>query len=217
VAQAADVSHQAAGVAAFDFDGTLVPGDSLPRYLSMLLGRERFARVMGRSMPAMLSAYRSGGRDNAKAALLARAVAGVPVVHAAQVGDRFAERLAGEIRPEMAERLAWHTREGHRTVLVSASLALYLEPFGKLAGFDDVIATKLEVGPEGLLTGKLLGENVRAAQKALLLGRLLGPEPVTVWAYGDSRGDREMLAMADHPTLLRRVGKRRQLSLLTRS
>jgi phosphatidylglycerophosphatase C len=68
-----------------------------------------------------------------------------------------------------------------------------------------------------LLTGRILGENVRAAQKALLLGRLLGNEPVTVWAYGDSRGDREMLAMADHPTLLRRVGKRRQLAILGRS
>jgi len=205
------------GLAAFDFDGTLVPGDSLPRYLSLLLGRDRFAGVLGRALPAMFSRYRSTGRDGAKAALLARAVAGVPVAHAAQVAERFASQLAGEIRPEMVERLAWHNREGHRTVLVSASLALYLEPFGRLTGFDHAIATKLEVGPEGLLTGRLLGENVRAAQKALLLGRLVGSEPVTLWAYGDSRGDREMLAMADHPTLLRRVGKRRQLALLSRS
>jgi HAD superfamily phosphoserine phosphatase-like hydrolase len=117
----------------------------------------------------------------------------------------------------MAERLAWHRDEGHRTIIVSASLALYLEPFGRLAGFDDVIATRLEVGPAELLTGRILGENVRAAQKALLLGRLLGSDPVTVWAYGDSRGDREMLAMADHPMLLKRVGRRRQLGVLGRT
>jgi len=211
------VTSRSSGVAAFDFDGTLVGGDSLPRYLSLLLGRDRFAGVLGRSVPAMLSSYRSGGRDAAKASLLARAVAGVPVMHAAEVGERFACQLAGEIRPEMVERLTWHDEEDHRTVVVSASLALYLEPFGRLAGFDDVIATRLEVGPEGLLTGRLLGENVRAGQKALLLGRLLGSEPVTVWAYGDSKGDKEMLAMADHPTLLRRVGRRRQLSLIGRS
>ena len=201
------------GVAAFDFDGTLVPGDSLPRYLSLLLGRDRFAAVLGRAVPAMLSGYRSGGRDAAKSALLSRAVAGVSAPLAAEVGERFASRLATEVRPEMAERLAWHRSEGHRVVLVSASLALYLEPFGTLIGFDDVIATRLEVGPAELLTGRLLGENVRAAQKALLLGRLIGSDPVTVWAYGDSRGDREMLAMADHPTLLqpgvaRRLGRR---------
>ena len=211
------MTSQPRGVAAFDFDGTLVAGDSMPRYLSLLLGRDRFASVLGRSVPAMFSGYRNGGRDAAKAALLARAVAGVPVSHAAEVGERLASRLAGEIRREMVDRLAWHAESGHRTVLVSASLALYLQPFGKLAGFDDVIATRLEVGPEGLLTGRLLGENVRAAQKALLLERLLGTEPTTVWAYGDSRGDREMLAMADHPTLLRRVGRRRQLSVIGRS
>lgn len=205
------------GVAAFDFDGTLVDGDSLPRYLSQLLGRRRFGAALGRSVPAMLSGYRGAGRDGAKAALLARSVAGVPVVHAANVGERFAAQLAGEIRPEMVDRLAWHHAAGHRTVLVSASLALYLEPFGKLAGFDDVICTRLEVGPEGLLTGRLRGENVRAEQKALQLGRLLGSEQVTVWAYGDSRGDREMLAMADHPTRVRRVGRRRQLGLNGRS
>ena len=165
----------------------------------------------------MFSGYRSGGRDSAKAALLESAVAGVPAARAVTVGERFASRLVGHIRPTMIERVAWHQEQGHRTVLVSASLAFYLEPFGELTGFDDVIATRLEVGPGELLTGRILGENVRAAQKALLLERLLGSEPATVWAYGDSRGDREMLAMADHPTLLRRVGRRRQLSILART
>ena len=211
------MSSEPRGVAAFDFDGTLVGGDSLPRYLSTLLGRDRFAGVLGRAAPAMFSGYRSGGRDGAKAALLARAVAGVLASRAAEVGERFGSRLVDDLRPEMAERLAWHQAQGHRTVLVSASLALYLEPFGKLVGFDDVIATQLEVGPSDLLTGRILGENVRAAQKALLLERLLGSDPATVWAYGDSRGDREMLAMADHPTLIRRVGRRRQLSILGRT
>jgi HAD superfamily hydrolase (TIGR01490 family) len=215
MASPADVSSER-GVAAFDFDGTLVPGDSLPRYLSLLLGRDRFGRALGRALPAMVSGYRSGGRDAAKSALLARAIAGTPATRAAEVGERFASQLTGEIRPPMMERLAWHQSQGHRTVLVSASLALYLQPFGELIGFDHVIATQLEVGPAGLLTGQLLGENVRAAQKALMLERLLGSDPVTVWAYGDSRGDREMLAMADHPTLLRRVGRRRQLTLIGR-
>jgi phosphatidylglycerophosphatase C len=52
------------------------------------------------------------------------------------------------------------------------------------------------------LTGRLDGPNVRAGQKALLLKEVLGPGPVELWAYGDSAGDREMLAMADHPTLV---------------
>jgi len=199
------------GLAAFDFDGTLVAGDSLPRFLSLLLGRRRFAAVLSASTPAMLTGYRVEGRDGAKAALLKRAVAGVEASTAAEVGQSFAKVLARQVRPVMSERLAWHRAEGHKLVLVSASLGLYLQPFGRLTGFDEVIATALEVGPDGLLTGRLLGANVRAAQKAVLLKELIGADAVTVWAYGDSRGDREMLAMADHPTLLARRLRKRDL------
>lgn len=199
------------GIAAFDFDGTLVAGDSLPRYLSRLLGRRRFASVLSSCGPSMVAAYRMGGRDEAKAVLLQRAVAGVDAARAAAVGESFSYVLAAQVRPAMARRVAWHRAEGHKLVLVSASLGLYLIPFGRLSGFDEVIATALEVGPDGRLTGHLDGANVRAAQKAVLLRELIGGEDTTVWAYGDSRGDREMLAMADHPTLLPRRLRRRHL------
>ena len=48
VAPAARCDAAGAGVAAFDFDGTLVPGDSLPRFLARLLGRAAFARALVR-------------------------------------------------------------------------------------------------------------------------------------------------------------------------
>jgi phosphatidylglycerophosphatase C len=202
VAPAAGVSIQR-GVAAFDFDGTLVPGDSLPRFLARLLGRSGFSCVLAQAAPAMLVGYRQTGRDGSKAALLRRALAGQDGSQVGRVGEEFGARLASRIRPEMATRLAWHRKQGHRQVLVSASLAVYLEPFGRVAGFDEVIATRLETGPDGRLTGRLDGPNVRARQKALLLRTALGPGPVEVWAYGDSAGDREMLQMADHPTRIR--------------
>ncbi len=201
------------GVAAFDFDGTLVPGDSLVRFLTRLLGRRRFTRVLAEAAPAMLAGYQREGRDGSKAALLARALAGQARRHVASVGQEFGAGLANRIRPEMATRLAWHRQQGHRQVLVSASLAVYLEPFGRLAGFDEVIATRLETGSDGLLTGRMDGPNVRAQQKALLLRAALGPGPVEVWAYGDSAGDREMLEMADHPThVTRRVLRRTRIA-----
>jgi HAD superfamily hydrolase (TIGR01490 family) len=191
-------------VAAFDFDGTLVSGDSLPRFLARLLGRARFSRVLSQASPAMLASYGRQGRDGSKAALLRRALGGQDPARVAEVGEAFGSRLADRVRPEMADRLAWHQDQGHRRVLVSASLAVYLEPFGRCTGFDQVIATRLEVGPDGLLTGRLDGPNVRAHQKALLLRELLGPGEVEMWAYGDSAGDREMLDMADHPTRVAR-------------
>jgi HAD superfamily hydrolase (TIGR01490 family) len=194
------------GLAAFDFDGTLVAGDSLSRFLAQVLGRAGFSRVLTLASPAMMAGYWRLGRDGSKAALLQQALAGRVAGEVTQAGEAFASLLAARVRPDMASRLAWHKDQGHRRVLVSAALAVYLEPFGRLAGFDEVIATRLETGPDGLLTGRLDGPNVRARQKAKLLGEILGPEPVEMWAYGDSAGDREMLEMADHPTRVTRRG-----------
>jgi HAD superfamily hydrolase (TIGR01490 family) len=210
VAPAAGVSTRR-GVAAFDFDGTLVPGDSLHRFLARLLGRTGFSCVLAQAAPAMLVGYRRTGRDGSKAALLQHALAGQAAGHVAAVGEEFGARLASRIRPEMVTRLVWHREQGHRQLLVSASLAVYLDPFGRAAGFDDVIATRLETGPDGLLTGRLDGPNVRARQKALMLREALGPVPLELWAYGDSAGDREMLQMADHPTRVRHPRLRRAI------
>jgi len=188
------------GVAAFDFDGTLVPGDSLPLFLARVLGRGPFTRALVRAGPAMLAAYRRGGRDEAKAALLTRTVAGLDPGRLAAAGEAFAVELVKRVRPAMNDWIRWHDRQGHRRILVSASLAVYLEPFGTLTGFEQVIATRLEIGAGGLLTGRLDGPNVRAEEKAVRLRQILGRGPVELWAYGDSAGDRQMLAMADHPT-----------------
>jgi phosphatidylglycerophosphatase C len=199
------MTAEARQVAAFDFDGTLVKGTSLPQYLTRLLGRGRFAAALLRAGPSMLAGYGRTGRDGSKSAFLLRALRGVPADHAVAIGEAFALELTERIRPEMMKSITWHDSLYHQRVLVSASLALYLEPFGRLNGFDHVIATRLEVGSDSRLTGRIDGRNVRAAQKALRLAQVLGPGPVEVWAYGDSRGDREMLAMAHHPVWLSEV------------
>jgi phosphatidylglycerophosphatase C len=190
------------GIAAFDFDGTIVPGDSLRGFLVQLLGRRQFTAVLLRSLPAMGLGYWQAGRDQAKAALLIRTVAGLDEIAIERCGQEFAHTLASRVRPDIAQRLAWHRAQQHRLVLVSASLTVYLDPFGRELGFDHVIATRLEVNPDGHMSGRLSGANVRGMEKATRLKSLLGDDPFELWAYGDSAGDREMLAMADHAILV---------------
>jgi phosphatidylglycerophosphatase C len=104
----------------------------------------------------------------------------------------------------MRRRLEWHRRAGHRLVIVSASPTIYLETAGRLLGVDAVLATELEVDGNGRLTGRLSRPNCRGAEKALRLqawlesaGRAPSGRPRELWAYGDSAGDGEMLALAD--------------------
>jgi phosphatidylglycerophosphatase C len=100
-------------------------------------------------------------------------------------------------------RVDWHRREGHELVIVSASPELYLAPIGRLLGFDAVLGTRLETAA-GHLTGRLDGRNVRGPEKVVRLRAHLGDEPVKLWAYGDSTGDRELLAAADVATRVKR-------------
>jgi phosphatidylglycerophosphatase C len=193
------------GVAAFDFDGTLAAGDSLSGFLSRAVGRPVLASTLALQGPAMAWAYAvRGGRDAAKAVLLARLLRGRTHAELQTLGERYGNDLVRRLRPWMLARVDWHREQGHRLVIVSASLDVYLEPVGRSLGFDAVLATTLEIDPDGRLTGRLGGLNCRGREKAARLRAWLGSAPAEIWAYGDSRGDRELLAMADHPVLIGR-------------
>jgi HAD superfamily phosphoserine phosphatase-like hydrolase len=85
-------------------------------------------------------------------------------------------------------------------VVISASLDIYVRPWAIKAGFADVIATHLETREDGRVTGKLSGANCFGAEKVRRLEALLGPRSgYTLYAYGDSRGDKELLLSADYP------------------
>ena len=201
VVMAADgCSTEVPGVAAFDFDRTLIDGDSFVPFLRSVVGKRALAAAVVRSTPALALGAK---RDLMKAALIDRLLRGYPYAELHAHGEAFADQLSARLRPSMAERLAWHRDCGHRLALVSASLDVYLRPLGDRLGFHGILATSLEVGNDGRLTGRLNGANVRRAEKAarlrLWLEQELDGARYELWAYGDSAGDRELLAMADHP------------------
>jgi len=80
---------------------------------------------------------------------------------------------------------------------------LYLVPLAPRLGVDHVIRCSL-AEEDGVLTGVLVGGNVRGPEKVRRLQSWLDGEAVELWAYGDSSGDDELLALADHPTRVRR-------------
>jgi HAD superfamily hydrolase (TIGR01490 family) len=117
-----------------------------------------------------------------------------------QEAERFAAlTLPGLLRQEALQRFDWHKKHGHRCVVISASLDIYVRPWALQARFDDVIATHLETREDGRVTGKLLGGNCFGIEKVRRLDALLGARSgYTLYAYGDSRGDKELLSAADY-------------------
>lgn len=187
-------------VAAFDFDGTVTRGDSLLPFLHFAAGTGRFVVRMAASLPT-LAGYAAGWirNDLAKEWVLQRFFSGMPIATLNIVGANFArERLPALVRPEAIARLNWHREQRHRCVLVSASLQLYLQPWANAVGFDHVIGSELELRSGRFVTGRLAGGNCHGAEKLRRLQQLLGPRSgYYLYAYGDSRGDSELLAAAD--------------------
>ena len=191
-------------VAAFDFDKTISTRDNVVPFLRAVVGRARLTRAMLTISPHLVRAALNGERrDTAKVALLRRTLTGYDAGRVASLAVDFADDVvAHHLRPNVVERVAWHRNQGHELVIVSASFTSYLDPIAARLGFAAVLATELAVGDDRRLTGELARRNVRGAEKVRRLDEWLGATdrdagPAFVWAYGDSSGDRELLARAD--------------------
>jgi phosphatidylglycerophosphatase C len=194
------------GVAAFDFDGTLTQRDTLVPFLRRARGSWAVARA------AASAARRSRDRDAFKVTMLGGLFRGWSADRLDALGQAYVPDLVRVLRPESAERLDWHRRQGHAVVIVSASLGAYLRPLADHLAVDAALAVELVVDGAGVLTGEVVGGlNTRGPEKvarlrAWLDGRFGLATDVELWAYGDSSGDDELLAVADHPTWVGRRG-----------
>jgi phosphatidylglycerophosphatase C len=199
------VAGERPGVAAFDFDGTLSARDTLVPFLRRARGTPRVLAAAVRAVPQVRD------RDAFKLALIGHLFRGEPAERLARLGQAYVPTLEAVLRPELVDRLRWHQAEGHATLLVSASLGAYLRPLAVRLGLDAALAVELVVDADGRLTGAVVGGlNTRGFEKVSRLRAWLaqrhGPDAeVELWAYGDSAGDEELLAVADHPTW---VGRR---------
>lgn len=194
----------AAVTAAFDFDGTLTRRDSLMPFLLSQAGLGRFLVGLVAQGPGLVT-FKAGLVPNqtAKERVLAQFLGGVPRGRLETDGLAFATgRLNGLLDPTMMERLRWHQREGHGCVLVSASLGIYLRPWGLAMGFDAVLCSELAYDDHDRVTGRLAGANVYGPEKVRRLDEYLPDRNQRlVYAYGDSKGDHDMLAWADRAYL----------------
>lgn len=214
-------------VAVFDFDGTLTRRDTSLPFVFFVLGRVKTWLTIVRLVPMfgfdLLAAFwderltsHAGQREslggvagkwetNVHERLLRHCFAGMTADQLRDLGKRFmvieGVRL---VRQAGLRRLAWHKQQGHRCILISASIDVYLDPWATDAGFDDVLGTQLELDDKGVLTGRFAMEPCWGRAKVRRLESHLGSlADYTVFAYGDSRGDKELLAVADHGFLVR--------------
>ena len=195
-------------IAAFDFDGTLTRSDSVVPFLRLVGGRGWMVRL-ARHAPSVIVAAARRDRDRLKALATDAVFRGVPRSRVDALALEQGRAIAdGGLRDDVVARLGWHLEQAHQVVIVSASYEPYVRVVASSLGATDFVATRLAVDARDVCTGELDGSNCRAEEKVRrleqwLVERGLVRADVELWAYGDSAGDRELLAWADHPIWVR--------------
>jgi phosphatidylglycerophosphatase C len=186
-------------VVAFDFDGTLTIRDSFSAFLKWRAGPLRWALGALRLAPAALSYLFTRDRGRIKAAAVREFLKGATREELEADARAFAEQHSRSLlRPDAVA--AWKNWRGEpvRLVIVTASPEFVVAPFARGLGADQLIGTEYVFDAQGRITGDYLSPNCRGPEKVVRMKAAFGPDFELKAAYGDTTGDREMIAMAEN-------------------
>ncbi|WP_426030272.1 HAD-IB family hydrolase [Caulobacter sp. DWP3-1-3b2] len=189
--------HEGPPLVAFDFDGTLTVRDSFTAFLKWRVSPARHALGMIRLAPAAVAFLFDRNRGKIKAAAVREFLRGVSLERLERDARAFAQSEAPKLfRPDaLAVWRRWRAK-GAKLVIVTASPDMIVAPFARGLGADLLIGSRLALDLNDKITGALLGPNCRGPEKVVRLREQFGDDMSLAAAYGDTSGDREMLAIA---------------------
>ena len=180
---------------AFDFDGTITTKDTLIEFIRYAKGS--MALGLGFMLYAHLLVLMKIGlypNYKAKQKVFAHFFKDTTLDDFNALCKAFAASSSHLLRPNAIEAINHAIKEGSEVLIVSASIDNWVQPFFPQV---KVVGTQIEV-IDGKLTGRFLSKNCYGQEK---VNRILSLYPnrqdYHLTAYGDSRGDNEMLAFAD--------------------
>ena len=188
-------------VAVFDFDGTLTTKDTLLEFIKYTHGKLAFLIGFAIHSPLLvLMKLHLYPNWKAKQKVFAHFYKGMEFDKFVSYGERFADYVEGIRKETTINRFNELSHESADVYVISASIDEWVRPFCSRLGVTDVLGTKVEVR-DGKLTGMFLTKNCYGQEK---VNRLLEVEPSReeyyLYAFGDSRGDKEILEFADEGT-----------------
>lgn len=187
-----------APIVAFDFDGTLTVRDSFMAFLRWRAGPARYALGLVKLAPGALAYLFHRDRGRIKQAAAREFLRGAPRGWIEADAREFAERFSRSLlRPDAVA--AWRRWRGDhvRLVIVTASPDIVVAPFARGLGADALLGTELAFDADDRATGRFATPNCRGPEKVARLRAVFGEAMKIKAAYGDTGGDREMLAIAE--------------------
>ena len=188
------------GVALFDMDKTLVPCNTMGRFLVHEFRRGRIGiRQLGAVM-LWRCQYRYGWLDAHGAAerIMGWYEGESESYQRTNVRDWVEQQVVSLISPRARESVERHRQAGDRLVLASVTHHLICEQVAASFGIDDVLCTRLEVRDQKL-TGRIIPPLCFGSQKVEYVQQFLfqnGYDWADTVAYSDSISDLPLLLAA---------------------
>lgn len=184
-------------VRAYDFDGTLIKGDSFLLFPLYALSPFRVLKAVLKSIPVIFSmlVLKSIDASEAKERLFSNLFKGVSVKEMKEKAEKFADVLDKRLLAPMHDKRFLSGRV--QSVIVSASPGFWIRPWASRHGFEDVISTEAEV-ENGRFSGKFATPNCKGDEKVRrLLEKYPDKDSIVLEAWGNSKDDLPMLNFAD--------------------
>jgi phosphatidylglycerophosphatase C len=202
------VSRPTSPLVAFDFDGTLTVRDSFTAFLRWRARGPDVARGLIALAPAAVAYLVRRDRGGLKSAAIRAYLRGMTQTQLEREARAFAAAaFASLMRPDALEAWRRHRAEGAQLVIVTASPEAIVAPFAERLGADALIGSRLALTADGRIGDGLAGPNCRGAEKVARLKARFGDDVRLAVAYGDTAGDREMLALAQRGEMRRFTGR----------
>ncbi|MBF0345013.1 MAG: HAD-IB family hydrolase [Nitrospirae bacterium] len=185
-------------IAFFDFDGTITKRDSFRDFLVFSLKWQLLLTGVMLLLPyIVLYLIKVMPNYKLKEKVIHHFYKGWDFnIFEKTASDYSKHQLPRLLKKSAMERLNWHKSQGHRVVIVTASLRYYISPWCDLQGID-LIATEIET-KDGKITGRLGTKNCYGAEKVRRIRENYNlNESSYIYTYGDTKGDREMLQLAN--------------------
>ncbi|HTN05781.1 HAD-IB family hydrolase [Agriterribacter sp.] len=184
-------------IAFFDFDGTITCKDTLFEIIKYQKGKRALYVGLIKLSPWLIAMkLRIISNAATKEKVLTFFFKDTPLQDFQRKCDEFITRkLPRLIRPDALQEINKHKQNNTTVVIVTASAENWIEGW---CGQNHIkcIATKLEI-KDGSITGKIDGKNCNGVEKVKRIKTLFQLEEYeTIFAYGDTKGDKPMLSLA---------------------
>ena len=186
-------------IVAFDFDGTITVKDTFIRFIIFTKGYCRLFLGLLLYSPFLI-AYKLKLYPNwkAKEKLFSHFYKNTKEEKFNQWCETFVAEIDATARPEAIKAIKRHLDEEATVLIVSASIDAWIKPWAEKTGIDTVLATQAGTDNNKRLTGKFRTKNCYGEEKARRINTAFpNREEYYLIAYGDSRGDKELLKFAD--------------------